>query len=53
MEGFESMKNIKISDMTLCRNNALSFKERIEIARLFAEKIDDFSCVSCEKITFS
>ena len=28
------MKNIKISDMTLCRNNALSFKERIEIARL-------------------
>ena len=28
------MKNIKISDMTLCRNKALSFKERIEIARL-------------------
>ncbi len=28
------MKNIKISDMTLCRNSSLSFKERIEIARL-------------------
>ncbi len=28
------MKNIKITDMTLCRNTALSFKERIEIARL-------------------
>ncbi len=28
------MKNIKIIDMTLCRNRALSFKERIEIARL-------------------
>ncbi len=28
------MKNIKITDMTLCRNKALSFKERIEIARL-------------------
>ncbi len=28
------MKNIKISDMTLCRNTSLSFKERIEIARL-------------------
>ncbi len=28
------MKNIKINDMTLCRNTALSFKERIEIARL-------------------
>jgi len=28
------MKNIRITDMTLCRNKALSFKERIEIARL-------------------
>ncbi len=28
------MKKIKISDMTLCRNTSLSFKERIEIARL-------------------
>ena len=28
------MKNVKITDMTLCRNKALSFKERIEIARL-------------------
>ena len=28
------MKNIKITDITLCRNKALSFKERIEIARL-------------------
>ena len=28
------MKNIKITDITLCRNRALSFKERIEIARL-------------------
>ena len=28
------MKNIKITDMTLCRNASLSFKERIEIARL-------------------
>lgn len=28
------MKNIKICDMTLCRNNAFSFKERIETARL-------------------
>ena len=28
------MKNIKIADMTLCRNTALSFKERLEIARL-------------------
>ena len=28
------MKKVKISDMTLCRNTALSFKERIEIARL-------------------
>lgn len=28
------MKNIKITDMTLCRNSALSFKERIEVARL-------------------
>lgn len=28
------MKKIKIADMTLCRNTALSFKERIEIARL-------------------
>lgn len=28
------MKNIKITDMTLCCNTALSFKERIEIARL-------------------
>lgn len=28
------MKNIKITDMTLCRNTSLSFKERIEIARL-------------------
>lgn len=28
------MKNIRITDMTLCRNRALSFKERIEIARL-------------------
>lgn len=28
------MKNIKITDITLCRNTALSFKERIEIARL-------------------
>lgn len=28
------MKSIKIFDMTLCRNTALSFKERIEIARL-------------------
>ncbi len=28
------MKNIKITDMTLCRNTALSFKERLEIARL-------------------
>ncbi len=28
------MKNIKLTDMTLCRNTALSFKERIEIARL-------------------
>lgn len=28
------MKNIRITDITLCRNAALSFKERIEIARL-------------------
>lgn len=28
------MKNIKIIDTTLCRNTALSFKERLEIARL-------------------
>lgn len=33
------MKNIKITDMTLCRNNALSFKERLEIARLL-EKLN-------------
>jgi len=28
------MKNIKIADMTLCQNTSLSFKERIETARL-------------------
>ena len=28
------MKNIKIIDITLCRNTALSFKEKIEAARL-------------------
>lgn len=28
------MKNIKITDMTLCRNTSLTFKESIEIARL-------------------
>ncbi len=33
------MKNIKIADMTLCRNTSLSFKERIEIARLL-EKLN-------------
>lgn len=35
------MKNIKITDATLCRNTALSFKERIEIARLLERlKVD-------------
>ena len=28
------MKNIKITDMTLCRDSALSFKEKIEVSRL-------------------
>lgn len=27
------MKNINVADMTLCRNNGLSFKEKIEIVR--------------------
>lgn len=35
------MKNIKIADMTLCRNTTLSFKERIEIARLLERLMCD------------
>ncbi len=45
------MKNIKITDMTLCRNSALSFKERIEIARLLERlKVDSIEFPAIENI---
>ena len=45
------MKNIKISDMTLCRNNALSFKERIETARLLERlKVDSIELPAIDNV---
>lgn len=45
------MKNIKISDMTLCRNTALSFKERIETARLLERlKVDSIELPAIDNV---
>lgn len=45
------MKNIRITDITLCRNTALSFKERIEIARLLERlKVDTIEIPAIENI---
>jgi len=45
------MKNIRITDITLCRNTSLSFKERIEIARLLERlKVDTIEIPAIENI---
>ena len=45
------MKNIRITDITLCRNTALSFKERIEIARLLERlNVDTIEIPAIENI---
>jgi len=45
------MKKIRITDITLCRNTSLSFKERIEIARLLERlKVDTIEIPAIENI---
>ena len=45
------MKNIRITDITLCRNTSLSFKERIEIARLLERlSVDTIEIPAIENI---